>query len=86
MADVKGNEIPINEKESHSGPPSHLEEEGGVRAEGLKGWKYKQVKIGPWTLPYYASPQVQLVLVAFVCFMCPGMFNALTGMGGGGMT
>lgn len=83
MADEKGVDIPINEKESHSGPPSHLED-GGVRGEALRGWKYKQVKIGPWTLPYYASPQVQLVIVAFVCFMCPGMFNALSGMGGGG--
>jgi hypothetical protein len=33
------------------------------------GWKYRRF-LG---LPYYASPQVQLVLVAFVCFLCPGM-------------
>ncbi|KAI8320577.1 MFS general substrate transporter [Martensiomyces pterosporus] len=26
----------------------------------------------------------QVVLVGFVCFLCPGMFNALNGMGGGG--
>lgn len=84
MADIKGADIPINEKESHSGAPSAVEE-GGERSGILKGWKYKQIKIGPWTTPYYASPQVQLVLVAFVCFMCPGMFNALGGMGGGGM-
>ena len=32
------------------------------------GWKYKQF----FGLPYYASPQVQLVLVAFICFLCPG--------------
>jgi hypothetical protein len=25
-------------------------------------------------------------MVAFVCFMCPGMFNALGGLGGGGKT
>jgi hypothetical protein len=37
-----------------------------------KGWKYKEIKIGPLRLPWYASPPVQLVLVAFVCFMCPG--------------
>jgi hypothetical protein len=36
------------------------------------GWKYKQIKIGPITLPWFASPQVQLVMVAFVCFLCPG--------------
>ncbi|KAK3654523.1 hypothetical protein LTR56_003168 [Elasticomyces elasticus] len=45
-----------------------------------RGWKYKRF----FGLPYYASPQFQLVLVAFVCFLCPGMFNALNGMGGGG--
>lgn len=26
-----------------------------------------------------------LVMVAFICFLCPGMFNALNGMGGGGL-
>lgn len=36
------------------------------------GWKYKSCKIGPVTLPYYASPKAQLLLVAFVCFLCPG--------------
>ncbi|CAM8900674.1 unnamed protein product [Rhodiola kirilowii] len=32
----------------------------------------------------YNSPLVQIALIGFVCFCCPGMFNALTGMGGGG--
>jgi len=79
----KGADLPINEKESHSNAPSALEE-AGEQNTVLKGWKYKQIKVGPWSTPYYASPRVQLVIVAFVCFMCPGMFNALTGMGGGG--
>lgn len=48
------------------------------------GWKYKTAHIGKHTLPWYASPFSQLVIVAFVCFLCPGMFNALSGMGGGG--
>lgn len=48
------------------------------------GRKYKTFKVGPVTLPHYASPASQLVIVAFVCFLCPGMFNALSGMGGGG--
>ncbi|PIA15730.1 MFS general substrate transporter [Coemansia reversa NRRL 1564] len=26
----------------------------------------------------------QVILVGFICFLCPGMFNALNGMGGGG--
>ncbi|KAJ2004939.1 hypothetical protein GGI04_002420 [Coemansia thaxteri] len=32
----------------------------------------------------YYHPMTQVVLVGFVCFLCPGMFNALNGMGGGG--
>jgi MFS family permease len=48
------------------------------------GRKYRTYRLGPWTVPFYASPPVQLVLVALVCFFCPGMFNALNGLGGGG--
>ncbi len=48
------------------------------------GWKYKQFNFLGRLTPYYASPKVQLVMVSFVCFLCPGMFNALNGMGGGG--
>ncbi|KAL1861897.1 hypothetical protein Plec18167_001316 [Paecilomyces lecythidis] len=47
-------------------------------------WMYKRLKIGPWTLPWFASPEIQLVLVSFVCFLCPGMFNAVNGLGGAG--
>lgn len=49
-------------------------------------------KVSPYGTVYsqarnwYASPLFQLVLVALICFLCPGMFNALSGMGGGGMT
>ncbi|GKU88933.1 hypothetical protein SLEP1_g3140 [Rubroshorea leprosula] len=32
----------------------------------------------------YNSPLVQVTLIGVVCFCCPGMFNALSGMGGGG--
>ncbi|KAH6622631.1 major facilitator superfamily domain-containing protein [Chaetomium tenue] len=47
------------------------------------GWMYKGFKVGKHEL-WYASPIVQLLMVAMVCFLCPGMFNALTGLGGGG--
>ncbi|KAM0747922.1 MFS general substrate transporter [Meredithblackwellia eburnea MCA 4105] len=33
---------------------------------------------------FYSRPAVQVALVALVCFACPGMFNALSGIGGGG--
>ncbi|KAG0649064.1 unc93 [Hyphodiscus hymeniophilus] len=48
------------------------------------GWKYRGRRILGVNIPWYASPKVQLGMVAFVCFLCPGMFNALGGMGGGG--
>ncbi|UKZ46845.1 hypothetical protein TrVGV298_001056 [Trichoderma virens] len=47
------------------------------------GWIYKGYKIFGREV-YYASPRVQLVLVALVCFLCPGMYNSLSGLGGGG--
>ncbi|KAL3444837.1 MFS general substrate transporter [Aspergillus insuetus] len=50
------------------------------------GWKYKQRRFLGLCIPVYASPSFQLVLVAIVCFLCPGMFNALGGLGGGGKT
>lgn len=49
------------------------------------GWRYKKFKIGPKTL-WYSSPPVQLFIVSMVCFLCPGMFNAVTGIGGSGLT
>ena len=50
------------------------------------GWKYRGRRIAGINIPWYASPRIQLGMVAFVCFLCPGMFNALGGMGGGGKT
>ncbi|TKY87990.1 hypothetical protein EX895_003086 [Sporisorium graminicola] len=32
----------------------------------------------------YSLPIVQIALVGMVCFLCPGMFNAISGIGGGG--
>ncbi|XP_021909094.1 UNC93-like protein 1 [Carica papaya] len=32
----------------------------------------------------FNSPLIQVSLMGLVCFCCPGMFNALSGMGGGG--
>ncbi|KAL8755512.1 MAG: hypothetical protein Q9199_003593 [Rusavskia elegans] len=50
----------------------------------LEGWRYRPLRLGPFRLPWYASPESQLILVSFVCFLCPGMFNALNGLGGSG--
>lgn len=69
-----------------SGAEEHVNYDDGPVGDAPRpsGWKYKQFKIGRSLTPYYASPKVQLVMVSFVCFLCPGMFNALSGMGGGG--
>ena len=50
--------------------PAHSIELSEVKAS--TGWKYKSVKLGPITFPWYASPESQLILVSFVCFLCPG--------------
>ncbi|KAG5930520.1 hypothetical protein E4U60_007051 [Claviceps pazoutovae] len=50
------------------------------------GWRYKERRLCGIHVPWYASPPTQLIMVSFVCFLCPGMFNALGGLGGGGKT
>lgn len=69
--------------EVHNGSSTHDAERGGVTAH-LMGWQYKPLRFGPCNLGWYASPSFQLVMVSFVCFLCPGMFNAINGIGGGG--
>ncbi|KAG0256725.1 hypothetical protein BGZ95_005428, partial [Linnemannia exigua] len=32
----------------------------------------------------WTSPLAQVIAVGFICFCCPGMFNALNSLGGGG--
>ncbi|KAH8922998.1 MFS general substrate transporter [Atractiella rhizophila] len=32
----------------------------------------------------YAHPLVQIIFLSFICFGCPGLYNALSGIGGGG--
>ncbi|KAL8284006.1 hypothetical protein RQP46_005119 [Phenoliferia psychrophenolica] len=32
----------------------------------------------------WAKPTTQVVMIGFCCFACPGMFNAVNGLGGGG--
>ncbi|TFK53689.1 MFS general substrate transporter [Heliocybe sulcata] len=33
---------------------------------------------------FYYNPYTQVCMLGLVCFMCPGLFNALNGLGGGG--
>lgn len=51
-------------------PPHSVEHED---VQLPRGWMYQKFKIGRFAIPWYASPETQLLLVAFVCFLCPGM-------------
>lgn len=33
---------------------------------------------------FYSHPWTQIVLISMICFCCPGMYNALSGLGGSG--
>ena len=84
MADTK--ETPVAERPA-TGHMQELSIEEPVGTIVLpEGWMYRQRKLGPFRLSWYASPKVQLLMVSFVCFLCPGMFNALNGLGGAGKT
>lgn len=63
-------------------PPDNFRED--VKPMG-KPWMYKSIKLGPVKIPPYASPEFQIVFVAVVCFLCPGMFNAVNGLGAAGL-
>jgi MFS family permease len=56
-----------------------------TRSSTQNSWVTRRRKIGKVLLPAYASPPVQIALVAFISFLCPGMWNALNGLGGGGL-
>ena len=88
MADIEAEKQEVKAHDSVSGAPhddhkvSIAEESGSL--DSPVGWKYRKYSLGFIRIPCYASPPFQLTLVAFVCFMCPGMFNAVNGLGGGG--
>lgn len=83
MADI---EKTNNVSESPATPENDgsLDHTQQLSAARPKGWMYKQLKIGSFALPWYASPKIQLLMVAFVAFLCPGMFNAVNGLGAAG--
>lgn len=41
-------------------------------------------RVWPWLAKHYYTPLFQISLIGFICFCCPGMFNAVNGMGAGG--
>lgn len=69
----------------HSGDDVYNGSTGGSPARPA-GWMYKgYTPFGRRFELWYASPKVQLLMISMVCFLCPGMFNALNGLGGGGL-
>ena len=87
MSDYSNEKMAQPETRNGADTPPHDEEKHSpvvtTNREG-KPWMYRQFKIGPLRTPAYASPQFQIVFVAMVCFLCPGMFNAVNGLGAGG--
>ena len=79
------NNVPTAETRPASSDHSQTmsSEEQGVAAAPPKSWKYREFNIFGHRI-WYASPPAQLIIVSLVCFLCPGMFNAVQGMGGGG--
>jgi hypothetical protein len=76
----------------------YLVEEYSSPSPALGGYSsYVQDSASPYPYPYpddnssiltprtiFYHPRTQVVLLGFVCFMCPGLFNALNGLGAGG--
>ncbi|KAF8341709.1 MFS general substrate transporter [Amanita rubescens] len=60
----------VVEKEKGYNSDSDSQQPRYERPKGLKG--------------LYMHPVTQVVMLAFICFMCPGLFNAVNGLGGGG--
>jgi len=83
MSDFTDEKMAATEKTTGTESPSPEIHGEGVQAQG-KPWMYKRLRLGPVSLPAYASPQFQVVFVAFVCFLCPGMYNAVNGLGAAG--
>lgn len=57
----------------------------GIAGEGAQPYLAPAYyKLGFIKIPRYHTPMAQIFTVSMVCFLCPGMYNALGGLGGGG--
>lgn len=86
MADINDEKVAASNAVGTETPPisSLANSELDATPKG-KPWMYKTFKIGPVTIPCYASPPFQMFFVAMVCFLTTGMFNAVNGLGAGGL-
>ncbi|KAJ9609836.1 hypothetical protein H2200_006165 [Cladophialophora chaetospira] len=81
MSDISNEKMAATEKTTGTESPTpeiHGEDHHGPK-DG-PAWMYRRI----FGLPAYASPLFQVIFVAFVCFLCPGMFNAVNGLGAAG--
>ncbi|KAG0139294.1 hypothetical protein CROQUDRAFT_101784 [Cronartium quercuum f. sp. fusiforme G11] len=62
----------LTEKERHLSPyPSAL------KIQNEEPFEIRKIEI-------YRHPLTQIAIVSIICFCCPGIFNSLSGLGGGG--
>jgi hypothetical protein len=72
----------VNPAQGNLGPKSpalkvtHADSDlaAGLTVDQVRG---RGLKIGPIRLPAWRSPLAQVILVGFVCFLCPGMVCGL---------
>ncbi|KAJ2931181.1 hypothetical protein H1R20_g5910, partial [Candolleomyces eurysporus] len=58
-----------------------LDEKSSAQEEDVQAVTYERPK---GLRGLYAHPRTQIAMLGFICFMCPGLFNALNGLGAGG--
>ncbi|KAK2839340.1 hypothetical protein FQN49_006239, partial [Arthroderma sp. PD_2] len=59
--------------------PVSVEPQAGEMGNG----EPESPKQSKW-MDIYSHAWFQVLLISFICFCCPGMYNALTGLGGSG--
>lgn len=74
---------PASEKGHHRGSGSHSSASPSGSDDGHP--ERREVYARPTGFKgFWYNPVTQVVMLGFVCFMCPGLFNSLQGLGGGG--
>jgi hypothetical protein len=81
---VSSPDMAINEYYPSSSPPLIGYPSGSSFAEDITP-QFSEIHVHPTGIKgFFYHPYTQVVLLGFVCFMCPGLFNALNGLGAAG--
>lgn len=78
----KNSEVPVEQQQQNTESDTNNNDAPFVQDEQLEVEK-RGGFIGK-AAGFLRNPWSQVVVIALVCFCCPGMYNALQGMGGGG--